>query len=305
MAACEVWNEPIPGEPEPGSLNGYDYMAREQWAKRHYRCGHQPPDARELGGEERRLYCLPCYRRKLREGFTEADWQELNAKAAREVRGHGRYLTLPFPKLPVAPKPRRESARTAVARMRETIAKLAAADVKLRAESWIGKSCGPGWILTATDEHIALMEPGDGPVPSSAFQKRLATLPGWFVEMSSDFHLALKRNRVAAPDRSEALYLTLRRAADLSSTELHVEARNPYEGMSSREIVKVSTHGDVPLDTEYCFSAKYLDLMCGQWPLYWYPSDERGNTGPVRALNHNHFVSATGEFRLVLMPMRV
>lgn len=274
-------------------------------------------------------HCRACTRRLWRQVHWPPDlWADLNARAAREASKTRRPAPLPKPFRPTRNHPRDEKPGKAYARLEGAILKLGKDED--RAHALIGKDCGNGMVLAATDGHVALIVPGQEKREENGNGRTidLSQRSDEAIDLPEDFQLACKRVALLANDRSPAIHFTVDRVD--GQVRLTLRAQSCEYGEAS-EWLPITSHtlageasgSDRPLlaaaeDFEpftCCLGAEYLDLFCGVWPLRWYLRRPVTTTRPhawdqskletVTNDQYQAFQPAGCDWRLVLMPMRI
>jgi hypothetical protein len=239
--------------------------------------------------EDANGYCAPCWSALCQPGVPWPDevWEYLNASAAAGTSRRGE-LPLKPARLPGAPKARREKLDKLRARtLKACTLQDPTADPRVAAVA--GRPTGDGYFIAATDGSAALLERGPGTQPRATPITR--AIGARWVDLPDAFHLALSRVKLLSNERSAAVLLTLTAAG------VRVSAKSIDVG---------EAHEDVPIvgrtpggDVEVCLSARYLDPLCGVWPLRWYVPDVADPE------NHAHVFEPRGaSWRAAVMPMR-
>lgn len=260
--------------------NAYDAASERRWTWNG--SGDRPPDPIQPEADG---YCEECRRALFQPGavWPAEVWAFLNAQAANDYAG--RHPRLTFPKLPAAPRPRKEPAAKHRARLRDAYT-LKPREQDPSCDRVIGRPTPDGYHLTATNGHCALLERGAG-------NGDLLKYKGWqasdqWIDLPADFHLALTRVAILANERSHCITL------ELQGPDLIIGTRG-YEADATERVQVLSATVTRPAIVR--LNAEYLDPVCGVWPLRWY----------MRGADDPQLFAPGGEaadYRAVIMPMR-
>lgn len=182
----------------------------------------------------------------------------LERKASGEIVYHTPWLRKfkPFELKPL--KTRQETSQAALVRMRKEC--VSSVEWERQLEMHMGAQ---GFVMTATDGHWALLEPGD----VKTHKDFLGVTPKHkrHVLHDPEFYLALARAAVMANERSK----TVQFVADAVRQEIVLYAEDSDVGdMTETVPAQLSTNWRIALNHEY------LVMVLGSWPLTMYVRDE-------------------------------
>jgi len=173
-------------------------------------------------------------------------------------------------------------------RLKSEIEKRAAADKVRNLERYIGRPCGDGYHVVATDGHTALCQLGPGTgEDSDIFKQTFADCRKVCTISDPEFHLALKRSLTVQPENSRKVRL-IGTPGKLSLTSYDKDWEHPAE-------FEETLNSDNAETWYAAFDPKFLEHMCGAWPI---------------AVLYQHEAAAAvfefgnGLFRYVVMPIR-
>lgn len=244
-----------------------------------YGRGADYPAAPETKG-----YCDDCWRGLCasREPWPAAVWDHLNASAAHDA-GRGTLPLRPY-RPPATLQPRRAKPDTLRARV-------AAAYTGPEGERGIGRACG-AYRIEATDGCAALLVRGAG-------ERQGANLlsPNYdraWVDLPPAFHTALARVRLLSHERTSCVQVSV----EGETVRLYAQSFDYGEAWESVPIV--ARQGEAVTPYVVGLSARYLDPLCGAWPLRWYLQTARAPGTYPQA-----FAPAGADWLGLIMPMRV
>lgn len=195
------------------------------------------------------------------------------------------WLNLAKPwKAPADPKPRKEPIEKLVLRLSKEIKENAAALAADKAQTHIGKRGAYGFEMIASDGHRALMRRTEHATADKGLEW-LGALNGYRPKTrisTPEFHLAVKRGLVMLDYRRRAIIMLC------EPGRLTVASQDPDVGTFD-EILPVESTGY----WQVCIDGKYLESLCGTWPLVVRVKDE--DSAVVFELGE--------EYRLVVMPL--
>lgn len=195
-------------------------------------------------------------------------WAYLHGVAAGQPKGSPpiRAYTLP-----AYHKPRSISA----AKWLEQAIKAATekdAEAKVRAvlgRPIVGDPRDPQYIIRATDGCMAVCEPGE-PASEIPVWRGLSVARGeLWIDLPPDVHAALRRVRLFANERSNAIRVSVGEFARIvlyASCSEYGEATETIENSAINQSPALSEAGEITIT----LNADYLDAICGCWPVRWY-----------------------------------
>lgn len=181
-----------------------------------------------------------------------------------------------------------------------------------RIEAMIGRYAGDDeqgrpYLITHTNGHTAILQPGVKPEGAKPIPYMAPAASEYWVDLTPDFQLALRRVRLFANARSGAIHLTVS-----SGDRLTLAASN--WGDSASEWLPIDARSQRLPDFTTCLSADYLDPLCGCWPVRWYlrlsverhePPSRFNPKGSTHVDDRPQLFAPAGtEARVLIMPMR-
>ena len=245
--------------------------------------------------------CEDCWRAALARPFTREEWDRLNRMANEDARRNCRDRGPLFAVPKASPKPRIRKTADILADIRKTLTP--DENDRRKCARVIGAAAG-GWTLTATDGSAALLEHTprakgtEDASPARMIAGWCRVMTGPRVDLTSAFDVALKRAAVAVK-HSRRPYVTLTYRGDDDAGELVIETRahewSTGDNISTRETIDVMGAGLAAL-VPVAYNVRYLTMLCGQWPLHWYPGVDAGSPAVL---------TASPDWRVIVMPVRL
>jgi hypothetical protein len=276
-------------------------------------------------------YCDPCWTALCQsaEPWPAEVWAKLDAMAAADYHTGPTVDPWKPRALPAYQGPRYDKPEKWLERCRKAFditAEPLDPGAHARCKGMIGRSLGVdertgiSWSLETTNAHVALALPGPGTGEPSKYLP-MSTTSDW-LDLPPAFHVAVKRVRLFANERSSAIRLTAN--ADGTVT-LAARCAEYGEASETIDVIVGNLAGGLFDRTTYetTLSANYLDPICGIWPLRWYLRPPAEKQDPPTRLNPNPKprleelpqlfevrAEATGKqpallARVFIMPMRV